>query len=183
LATQRVTIAKVGGDASDVIVSKLRGWAAARASNSEYEWSGDQWPAHVRDHVDDFAEQIRSRATALPVVHFVEWIDSWSMFPDFEHWLTPPDGPVPIRLVANRYHVYGIVLPDGGRLKAHLKGAGKQQYPESDWYVRRLREAVAAWEKLVDKAILVVLRWPFDGSRTDEEIRDSLSEVPDWLSS
>ena len=105
------------------------------------------------------------------------------MFPDFEHWLTPPDRSMPIHLVANRYSVYGYVLPDGDRLKKHLKAAGKQQYSESDWYIRRLREAVAAWVRVVDKSVLVVLRWAFDGSVTDDEVRASLSRVPDWLSS
>jgi hypothetical protein len=181
LAVQRVTIAKIGGDASDVVVATLRGWAATRTSDSESEWSGDQWPAHVRDRVDDLAELIRSHSTAPPVIHFIEWIDRWSMFPDFERWLTPPDGPVPIKLVANRYVVYAYVLPDSSRLKSYLKTAGKQQFPESDWYVRRLGEAVAAWERLIDKAVLVVLRWPFEGSWSDDEIRDSLSGVPDWL--
>jgi hypothetical protein len=182
LATQRVTIAKVGGDASDVIATKLHKWASARTSDDENFWSGDQWPAIIREEIDEFAEQIRSHSTSPPVIHFIEWVDMWSMFPDFEHWLTPPDGPVPVHICANRYTVYAYILPDGRRLERHLKGAGKQQWPESDWYIRRLRETVSAWERLVDRAVLVVLRLAFDVAVSDDEVRASLSRVPDWLS-
>jgi hypothetical protein len=69
-------------------------------------------------------------------------------------------------------------------LAEHLGGAGHQQFPESDWLVGRLREAVGAWEGLVERSVLVVLRQPVGGlvSVSDEELMASLDAIPSWLS-
>jgi hypothetical protein len=50
------------------------------------------------------------------------------------------------------------------------------------WFIARLREAVAAWEKLVERATLVVLRYVVDASALDEEVTASLRSCPNWLS-
>jgi hypothetical protein len=99
----------------------------------------------------------------------------------FGRWLTPPDGPFPLIVFTNRFQVYAYPLPDGGRLAQHLATAGAQQFDESDWFVKQLREAVAACEKLVDHAILIVVREVVGATVSDDEIRDSISRAPDWL--
>ena len=73
MAVQRITIAKIGGDASDVVVAKL-GWARHVTTDNQLNgWavSGPQ----TSDQIDQFAEQIRSHSTSPPVIHFVEWVD------------------------------------------------------------------------------------------------------------
>jgi hypothetical protein len=75
LATQRITIAKIGGVAADVVIQRLQEWSRARRSCNPNEWSDDQWPAEVRDQVDVFVDRLRSHALVPPVVHFVEWAD------------------------------------------------------------------------------------------------------------
>jgi hypothetical protein len=127
-------------------------------------------------------EQLRAHAFKPPVVHFIEWVDMWSMGELFSLWLTPPDGPLPWIVCANQFDVYAYGLPDGGRLVQHLAGAGPQQFQESDWFVWRLHEAVEAWEGLVDRAAIVVLRHTFGASVHDDEVVAALSERPAWLS-
>jgi hypothetical protein len=182
LAMQRITIAKVGGVGANVVLRCLREWSAARQTASRSEWSSEQWPADVRRRADSFAEELRAHALAPPVIHFIEWADLWSMGNTFQRWLIPTDEPLPLAVYADRFTVYGYGLPDGGRLAGRLASAGPQQFVESDWFVRRLREAVDAGHELVDQAVLVVLRHVVGGLVTDDEVRASLSLVPEWLS-
>jgi hypothetical protein len=58
---------------------------------------------------------------------------------------------------------------------------GTQQWRETDWFIARLRETIEAWQKLVERAALVVLRYVVDGSATDEEVVKSLRICPAWI--
>ena len=78
--------------------------------------------------------------------------------------------------------MYGYALPDGGHLGRHLTTAGLQQFGEYDQFVGRLHEAVGAWQEWAERAALIVLREVVGGLVTDEELKASLSLVPDWLS-
>jgi hypothetical protein len=181
VALQRFTIAKIGGLAATVIEQRLRAWTATRLTDSRTEWSGAQWPKEVRGEVDAFAAKLRASAALLPVIHFVEWIDSWSMGDEVGRWLMPSDGPPPLVVIADQFEMYGYALPDDGCLLQSLADARAQQFIESDWLVTRLREAVEAWQLLVDRALLVVLRRVIDVSMTDDQVKASLLLVPDWL--
>lgn len=181
MASQRITLAKVGGVSAEVIWRRLQGWAEARQAADPNEWSRDQWPPEVRAEADAFAENLRSHALTPPVVHFVEWADLWSMGDLFHRWLRPPGGPTPMAVHADRFEVYGYALPDGGRLSRRLARAGRQQFPEYDQFVTRLQEAVGAWKELVDQAALIVLREVVGGLVTDGEVEASLAVVPNWI--
>ena len=99
----------------------------------------------------------------------------------FARWLTPPEGLGPLFVCTAQYEMFAYSLPDEGRLARHLANAGSQQWPESDSYIARLREAVAAWQGLVERALLIVLRQPLGGSVSDEEIMAALQKKPDWV--
>ncbi len=161
---------------------RLQEWASARQTDDPDVWSSEQWPSSVRRRADAFAEQLRTHALSLPVLYFAEWADLWSMGDLFASLLTPPDGSRPLIIHADRFELYGYGLPDSGRLVHHLTGAGPQQFVEYGWFVEHLQKAIRAWQELVDRATLVVLREVVGGLVTDEELSDSLSLVPDWLS-
>ncbi len=180
LASQRITLAKVGGMAADALEQRLRRWAAARSMTVADEWSSDQWPPSVRAEVDHFADQLRTHGCFLPVIHFIEWSDLWSMGDIFARWLTPPGGSPPFVVYGDRFEVHGYALPDGGRL-ARFLAVGPQEFPEYDWFVRRLREAIEAWETDLKKSLILVLREVVGGLVKDEELVASLSIVPDWI--
>jgi len=181
LASQRITIAKVGGKAGDLVLQRLRKWAGARLVDDPNEWSRDIWPSTVRAQADAFAEQLRANALCPPVIHFVEWSDLWSMGDLYTRWLTPPKSPPPLEIDADRFQVYAYELPDSGRLERYLAKAPRQQFAECDQYVTRLREAVGAWGELVERSALIVLREVVGGLVTDEELVASLLVVPGWL--
>lgn len=168
--------------AADFVMDRLQEWTAARQVFDPEEWSSEQWPSVVRGRVDAFADRLRKDACFPPVIYYVEWSDLWSMDDLFSRWLTPPDGPRPINIHADRFEVYGYGLPDNGRLIRHLASAGPQQFDEYDLFVNRLYEGVKAWQNLVDRAAVIVLREVVGGLVSDDELRASLSHVPDWLS-
>src|SRR6185295_13904840 len=93
LASQRITIAKLAGASGDIAGERLSAWSAVRNTDSPNSWSPEQWPEEIRQKADDFAERLRAHGFALPVCHFVEWADMWSMGDLFSRWLTPPNGP------------------------------------------------------------------------------------------
>jgi hypothetical protein len=62
-----------------------------------------------------------------------------------DRWLIPPEGQPPEIIYGDRFVVYGYPLPDHGRLQRHLASAGRQQFQEGEWFIRRLSEALAAW--------------------------------------
>lgn len=181
MASQRVTVAKIGGAGAEVVLARFREWSAARTSDDPDYRETEQWPADVRAPADGFAEALRANALTPPVVHFVEYADLWSMGDIFEKWLSPPKGPKPYYIEGNKNALYGYELPDHGKLAKFLATAGKQQAPEYDTYIRRLREAVEAWDKLVDRAVIVVLSHAIGSLVTDDELAESLQSVPPWL--
>lgn len=181
MATQRITVAKIGGIAADVVLQRLRVWAAARGEVDPDVWFGDPSSRSVRVQADAFADRLRANSLAPPVIYFVEWADLWSMGDLISGWLMPPVGTVPIAIYADRFEVYGYDLPDGGHLGRRLSTAGPQQFKEYDQFVGRLHEAVGAWQDFAERAVLIVLREVVGGLVTDEELIDSLSHVPEWL--
>jgi hypothetical protein len=82
---------------------------------------------------------------------------------------------------ADRFEIFAYSLPDGGRLADYLSAAGPQQFAETDLFIARLQEAVSAWDKLVPRATLVVLRYVVDASALDEEVTARLQVRPSWL--
>jgi hypothetical protein len=181
LASQRVTVVKVGGSAGDAVAWLLREWSSARQSASPSAWSSEQWPEPIRARADAFARTLREHALEPPVIYFAEWADLWSTGDLFARWLTPPDGPLPWVVHGDRVEVYGYGLPDGGRLARHLVGGGPQQFAETDWFMGQLWRAVGAWHRIVDRAALVVLRETVGAFVTDEEVQAACSQVLAWL--
>lgn len=182
MASQRVTLAKIGGVAVDAVAALSRRWAAARTTADPCEWSSEQWPLAARKEADDFARALRAHCCEPPVISFAEWSDLWSMGDVFDRLLSPPESPDPIWIYADRYEIRGYMLPDDGRLNRHL--AGHRRRPHVDEYellAMRLREAISSWDTMVERAALVLLREPVGGFVTDDELLNSLRHMPEWL--
>ncbi len=99
----------------------------------------------------------------------------------FDRWLSPDNEIPKLAVYGDRFEVYGYCLPDEGRLLSRLTAARKHQWPETEWFVRRLREAVEAWDGLVDRSLFVVLREVTGGLLADEELVKAIGDMPNWL--
>jgi hypothetical protein len=102
------------------------------------------------------------------MIYFSEWIDRWLM---------------------------GDVVPGPGAVQGHqfevwcgvpsavveLAERSGHQFQEQQWLAARLQEAALAWQPLIGKTVVVVIREVLDSSATDEEVTASSQRIPGWL--
>lgn len=178
MATQRLTIAKIGGQAAEATLDQFRAWALARLVDTANEWASEQWPPDVRRSADAWADNMREHAHQPPVVFFAEYIDSWSYCPPDrylrDHGL--------IQIMADRYELFCAELPLSDSAAADLRRMRTEgQYEEDRFFGTVTLEAASAWGALVDTAVLVFLRHVVGSSVTDDELSDSLKTIPTWM--
>ncbi len=154
MASQRLFIATFAGEAAAVVTNLFRGWRATAVDVAA---------------VDGFCAAIRSNATALPIVYFSEWLDRWQMGD-----LVPGPGSVNGRRFQTTAFTRDEALDWASRCG--------NKFQEERWLTARLREAADAWNELVDRVVVVIIREVLGGLTTDEEIQASLRVVPSWLS-
>ncbi len=153
MATQRLTVATLAGD-------------AALAANVLFRsWQSRPDPAAV----DQLCDGLRGDGLSLPVVYFCEWADRWSM---------GDDAPGPGAAEGRRYEAT-CLTPAQTEARAGRCG---RQLPEQGWLAARLREAAGAWAGICEPRVVLVVREVIGLSATDEEVTDSLRIVPRWLS-
>jgi hypothetical protein len=189
MASQRITIAKIGGEAGVAITSRFRRWAELRVFDDPMEWDSAQWPIEARREIDAFASTLRAHGHELPVFYFSEYVDFWSMEDVYSRWLSQPDRPRAIEVHCDRFQLWCYALPDGGSLAdllqraPRLKRIRERDSQEERWFTIQLLEAILAWSPMVEVAAVVVLREVFGGLVEDHEVDESLTIVPDWIAS
>jgi len=153
MATQRLTIASIAGDAGVHVAALFQSWR-------------NKYP--TPDTVDRLCERLRANGSMLPVVYFAEWVD---------RWLMGDLAPGPAAVAGRRYQV-ACLTPQQA-----IKWAGQcgAQFAEQCWLATRLQEAAAAWEAVPGRTVMV-LREVLGPTTTDAEVRESLGGVPVWLS-
>jgi len=165
MATQRVTLAKIGGEAAAYIERQFRAWARTKHDHN--------FPPEVQAALDKLAEALRAHAAEPPIVYFSEWIDMWSMGD-----LVPALGDQKAVVVTGQRYEACCHHPPIA-FKADIIADEPTQ--ESVWLKHRLDEAEDAWEELASDWIIVILREPLGGLVTDDELVSSLQDNPDWL--
>ncbi len=155
MATQRLTVAAIVGIAADHIAARFRSWQ-----------TGSTLPDPL--DVDQFGDRLRANCVTFPVIYFAEWIDHWLMGD-----LVPGAGAVR----GSRFEVACL----SRSAAVELAEACGDQFPEQQWLAMRLHEAVAAWELVKEERVVVVLREVLGPSVADDEIRESCSQLPEWL--
>lgn len=172
MPSQYFTVVKIGGAAADVVVEKFRSWLSAQADGDEL--SSEQWPADVRKEVDQLADDLRQHAHELPILFHAEHVDLWSMH---------PIASLPLDLVmGDRQDVMVLELPLSEQLVSLLQQRRRHgQWDESRFFATTILTAAAAWEKLVDNAVLVIVRRVVGGLVSDDDVLNSLKRIPNWF--
>jgi len=153
MATQRLIVATIVGKSAMATERLFHSW---RTRTSD--------PAAI----DQFCGAVQAHAAAAPIVYFCEWLDRWLMGDAFPA-IGTADG--------HRFHA-ACLTPEQA-----LDWAGRcgHQFPEQSWVAARLREAAESWAALSETRVIVQVREVLGGSVTDDEVRQSLAIVPDWL--
>jgi hypothetical protein len=165
MATQRISLAKVGGAAADEIARQFQQWEQTRLH--------DEFPATIQFALDEFAEVLRTHSSELPIVYFSEWIDTWSMGD-----LIPSLGDERAVMIHGRRYEACCHRPPILLKSTTIAGEPTQ---ESEWLKCRLEEAKDAWHELVPNWVIIVMREPLGGLVEDDELVRSLQKIPDWL--
>jgi hypothetical protein len=166
MATQRVSLAKIGGAAARVVARQFELWEQTQVDG--------EFPPEVQFSLDNFAEKLRANSCDLPIVYFAEWIDMWSMGN-----LVPELGNERATAIIGRSYWACCHAPPIVFKTTTIDGDPPQ---ESHWLKRRLDEATDAWDEVVPEWVIVLLREPLAGTVLDNELLASLSVVPTWLS-
>src|SRR5262249_3964691 len=131
MATQRIIIAKVGGQAGTAVARLFRRWTDTRSLGDNDYRSSELWPETVCREIDRFAELLRENATDLSVSYFSEWID---------HWLMGDEVPGPGAVCGKRFEASCSSPAEAEAWAAKCP----EQFPEQEWLATRLREAAAS---------------------------------------
>lgn len=178
MASQRLTIAKIGGRAADETRRVFLDWNDARISNDPMVYNREHFPSEVRNTADDWAEDLREHGHEPPVIFFLEYIDLWSFSPPVLHL----ENHGLIEVVGNQYELYFLELPltEAAAVElVHVRDHG--QYNESRFFATVTLHAAEEWSALVDRAVLIFLRNVVAGSVEDKEITASLKIIPEWV--
>ncbi|MGV3531360.1 MAG: hypothetical protein ACO1QR_03250 [Chthoniobacteraceae bacterium] len=160
MATQRITIAKIGGDGALAIDEMVRAWSQSRTNDGGSEVTDGR--------VDDFVLRLKAAHAEFPVSYYCEWIDRWSMGDAF-------DGP--LRASGKRFEITCFSPKE-----AILRGrAIHPQWPEQKWLATRLGEAGAAWGTITGVSTILLIRESIGPSADDEEYRLSETKIPSWV--
>src|SRR5262245_48229298 len=131
MATQRVFVATLAGNAAPVIASIFASWRAD--------------PTCVdRTVVDRFCATLRANGASLPVVYFSEWID---------RWLMGDRVPGPEAVWGVRFQTSCFSREEAIEWAARCGS----QFQEEAWLAARLREAASAWSGRVEQVVVVVV--------------------------
>ena len=188
MATQRVTVLKIGGAGATRIIDAFGRFRSRQKKDRDPEAliSSDHWTAACRRRMDALAQTLRTRGGEPPVVFFAEYVDMWSA-PAGPGLILPVWERHAVQLYSGDYVLECYELPDRGRLQVDLtralrRKAIRERDPQEDrWALVILQEALSAWQPLVKDAALVWLRQAVAPTVTDEQLALSLREVPKWL--
>jgi hypothetical protein len=184
MATQIVTVAKIAGESSKLVIRAFERWGEVRVPSPREPTLGEpgQWPTESRAEMAEIAAQIHGNAANRPIVFYNQHIDLWSMGDVFRQPF-PKNGNTLQDAMFDDTDLLCYPLPDGNALHNHLNRELRRtgSVEETLWYLRVLQQAVSAWSQVVEEAAIVVLRRAVGAFVTDEQIVEGNNLIPSWL--
>lgn len=154
MATQRLFIAAVAGDAAIEVARRFSSWRRAEETSDP--------PA-----IDRLCLAVRENSSLLPIIYFSEWVD---------HWLMGDLLPGLNAVIGQRFQAT-CLTPSESNEFANRCG---NQFDEQEWLLARLREAASVHESVTDR-IVFIAREVLGPSSTDVEVEASFTGIPEWL--
>lgn len=153
MATQRLTIATVAGNTSELITRYVSEW---RQSSNPVQ-------------IDAFCSSLTNNLQSLQIIYAVQWVD---------RWLMGDLVPGPSTLFGKQYEMTVLSVAE---TVSHANQCG-QQFVEQQIFSQRLREASDTCRKFGTANVsVVIIREVLDVSTSDEEVIESLATIPSWL--
>lgn len=176
MATQRLLLLTLGGKVAELVWQKVLRWSAARTALADDEWTSEDWPTFTKHEIDRFVALLAGSAFTPPVLYRSEHVDCWSMGDVFVTALMRSQPNVCRRLITDAHEI----TASWGQPSRQIVPTNAP--PETQWLNARINEAVAAWGKMAETRLLLLIRTVIEGLWTDEEVAQALHGIPAWWS-
>lgn len=177
MTSQKVTIIAIGGTFADAIWEKAKSFSAQRLTDDPNEWSSEQWPAETRAAIDTFADCLLTNAFIPPILYRSQHVDLWSAGDIFQSAIVANPSDAHCQLLSDRYEVYAVRVGVVQKIVRNVNDCDEYR-----WLEQRVGEAVSAWESLTEQRVIVLVREVLGGLWEDQEVSDSLEQIPHWWS-
>lgn len=154
MATQRITVTVLAGEAGAFVQGQFRSWHTT--------------PPHP-EIADQFCDSVLAHAAAPPVTYFCQWID---------HWLTGDAVSAPNTLDGRKYQV--TCLTRDQALAWAEECSQTRPVQEQHWLAVQLRQASTCWP-VEQRGVVLIIREVIGPSLSDQEIESTLNDMPNWL--
>lgn len=176
MATQRLTVAKIGGKSADCTRQLFDVWRSKRIATSPDDFSDEQWPIESQNSADRWMSALRQNSLSPPVLFYVEYADLWSSSPSLR---LSDDARV---IMTRNVELLSVRTPfDDDLLKQIKRLAKRGQWQEDRWFGTVMLEAVEAWSELSPEGLIVIAREVTRGLFDDREVEASLMSVAPWV--
>ena len=175
MASQRILLLSIGGRFAEMVWDAICRWSNARSTADLTEWSSDQWPADTRREVDEFVDRIVSGAFMPPVLYRSEHVDCWSMGDVYQGALVKSHPDYCRQLHTTRHEVIATRV----RFTEQIVVDG-DEVSETVWLYNRVNECIAAWGKVAESRLVILVRTVVGGLWEDQDVNDALKTIPRW---
>jgi hypothetical protein len=180
---QIFTIAKVGGEFSNSIQSLFNRWLKQKRKIPVNDYISNPWDSQIRKEIGTFIKRFQSVSTKPPMLFYCEYVDMWSAGWSALECTSKAIDRRLMQVFAGHYEMACYPMPDGEMLRNHLKKMLRQRTfspPELKMFLLTLREAVEAWELVVPKSSIILIREVVGPIVHDEEMIKSLKRQWKW---
>jgi hypothetical protein len=175
MATQQVLVLALGGKLAERLGEDIRRWSEARLTSSTESWSPEDWPEHVRHEAESKIARLAAAGFTPPVLYRSEHVDFWSMGDVFSTAIAYCNPECHFQLMLGGRELYAAWVAGNPVVTPPAKACH-----ECNWLYQRINEAMGAWDNLVDRRLIVIVRSVNGGLWTDDEVAASLHYMPDW---
>jgi hypothetical protein len=186
MATQRITVAKIGGAAGFAVMQSLHDLRSSLETGRDSSRHDGQ-RAGGPEALKTFVASLRANSSIPPVIFFAEYVDTWSMGDVFQRCFPRRRSPNIVRISHDELEIMGYRLPDGDALQAQgrrllrTKSVRESAGQEQRWFLSIVLHALDAWNVVVQDGALVIIREVLGGLLEDADVEQALEHVPQWI--
>lgn len=177
MSTNVVHVLTIIGKASQEVEAGCRELLDRRVARSPRGYGSDDWSAEDHCDLENLCVRLISAAYELPVLHYSQYIDTWSVADSRYHLIDWPDGQR-LQVCSSNYGLafYPSHYRDSflSQIKKRRRTKSYREQTEDRWYLDHLSEAIEAPAWLQAPFLVVSISKCLGGSRHDEEIKAAL---------
>ena len=181
MAIQEWTLIKLVGPAASDAADRFDRWWKSRVSEDDapFGFAATEWSPSIKREASAYLSSLIEHRWGMPVAYFSQHVDWWRAGRGIIGRF--PDEPEPV-VWHDAGQLWCYRLPDGGKLIERYRPAVEAaQFPEGEWFARRMIEAAEAYALLWPEAVLLLNGQAVDMTPTDDELKRAAATLPTWL--